>query len=145
MLLIGRVKEEPLDCRACELSGGRVGFASGVEGNLAGKSVWGISGVAGADSPRTAVVGRKREAMTTRWFLRLVIVLNNEGVHNPRVDIYRRHGAAISGHRRPSIMLRGFSARPDPELAPANVRLRSFPPEHAPHRMELVVVNVHHL
>jgi hypothetical protein len=34
---------------------------------VAAASWTGGSGVGGADSPRTAVVGRKREAMTTRW------------------------------------------------------------------------------
>ena len=33
----------------------------------------GCSGVEGADSPRTAVVGRKREAMTMRWLRKEVI------------------------------------------------------------------------
>lgn len=35
------------------------------------------SGVDGADSPSTAVLGRKREAMTTLWFLRELIVLDD--------------------------------------------------------------------
>ena len=37
----------------------------------------GCSGVGGADSPRTAVVGRKREAITTRW-LRKEDILKRE-------------------------------------------------------------------
>ena len=36
------------------------------------------SGVEGAESPSTAVLGRKREAMTTRWFLSELIVLDDD-------------------------------------------------------------------
>ena len=35
-------------------------------------------GVGGFDSPRTAVVGRKREAMMTRWLRREFIVADEE-------------------------------------------------------------------
>ena len=35
-------------------------------------------GVGGFDSPRTAVVGRKREAMMTRWLRREFIVADDD-------------------------------------------------------------------
>ena len=55
-----------------------------------------MSGVRGVDSPGTAVVGRKREAMTTRWFLRLAIVQDKEaGWVSMMNGIYRRHGRCL--------------------------------------------------
>jgi hypothetical protein len=46
---------------------------------LAGEGSWTwMVGVGGFDSPRTAVVGRKREAMMTRWLRREDMVDSEE-------------------------------------------------------------------
>jgi hypothetical protein len=65
ILLIGGSKPKPLGWRVPR---GPFAFLSLPGGKARGNSgrETGISGVAGADSPRAAVVGRKREAITTR-------------------------------------------------------------------------------
>ena len=42
------------------------------------------SGVDGADSPSTAVLGRKREAITTLWFLSELIVPDDDELRGRR-------------------------------------------------------------
>ena len=66
ILRIGGTTPDALFCRTC-LPKGRPVLPL-PKGNLRGNSGWRawISGVGGVDSPGTAVVGRKREAMTTR-------------------------------------------------------------------------------
>ena len=84
-----------LGCRLCELgviSDGLSGLSADTDvvvltaarrrcataGMMVAASFWtGRSGVGGGDSPSTAVVGRKREAMTTRW-LRKEDILKRE-------------------------------------------------------------------
>lgn len=80
ILLMGGSRPDPLDCRVCEDSTGWAGFLSDPGGNLRVKLGWTvpISGVASGDSSRAAVAGRNREAITTRLFLRLDIVLDDE-------------------------------------------------------------------
>jgi hypothetical protein len=46
-------------------------------------------GVGGFDSPRTAVVGRKREAMMTRW-LRREVMVEEERVGRKPTTLYSK-------------------------------------------------------
>ena len=52
-------------------------FTGSCGGDGCGSWAW-MLGVGGFDSPRTAVVGRKREAMMTRWLRREFIVADEE-------------------------------------------------------------------
>lgn len=51
-------------------------FVGGADLNSGKAVTW--SGVGGVESPSTAVLGRKREAMTTRWFLSELITLDGD-------------------------------------------------------------------
>jgi len=75
---MGGVTPDPLVCPTCLPKGRPV--LSLPKGNLRENPGWDarMSGVGDVDSLGTAVVGRKRETMTTRWFLMLAIMQDKE-------------------------------------------------------------------